>query len=78
MSQEEPVNCHQCAYYYTTWDRKFPMGCRKFGFKGRQVPSMEVLASTGKSCLFFEQKADATESQAPEARRDGSTFSALG
>ena len=78
VSQDEPVNCHQCAHYYTTWERKFPMGCRKFGFKGKQVPSMEVLASTGQSCPFFLPKADSVEAEGPEAQRDGSTFSSLG
>ena len=78
MNEEEPVNCHQCAYFHTTWDRKFPMGCRKFGFKGKQLPSVEVLSSTGKSCPFFLQKEDLAPAAEPEARRDGSTFSSLG
>ena len=54
------------------------MGCRKFGFKGKQVPSIEVLSSTGQSCPFFSPKAAPTEADASEARRDGSTFSSLG
>ena len=53
------------------------MGCRRFGFKGRQLPSLEVLASTGQFCPLFAAKVNAP-TPGPKPHRDGSTFSALG
>lgn len=49
-------NCRQCEYFHTTWDKAAPLGCKRFGFKSRQLPSLEVLCSTGKQCIFFESK----------------------
>ena len=45
--------CVRCAFFYVTWDRTFPYGCRRFGFKTRSVPSQEVLRSSGAPCAFF-------------------------
>ena len=52
-------NCRQCEYFQTTWDKSAPLGCKMFGFKTRQLPSVEVLATTGKQCHFFAAKASA-------------------
>lgn len=49
-------NCHECEYYRVSWDNRFPRSCSKFGFKGRQLPSLEVLAATGQQCCFFVAK----------------------
>ena len=76
MSQDHRPNCHQCGYFHTTWDRKFPNGCHKFGFKTKQLPSLEVLATTGRQCPFWIEKSD--QPPEPESPRDGSTFSSLG
>ncbi len=32
------------------------MGCNYLGFKGRHLPSMEVLAATGQQCVWFSPK----------------------
>ena len=32
------------------------MGCHELGFKGRTLPSIEVLAATGKHCVWFKAK----------------------
>ncbi|GMU51256.1 MAG: hypothetical protein AMXMBFR33_04020 [Candidatus Xenobia bacterium] len=58
MSQHAP-NCHQCQYFKVSWDSRFPKSCSKFGFKGRQLPSIEVLATTGQQCIFFIPKPEA-------------------
>lgn len=50
-------NCHECEYFKISWDNRFPRSCSKFGFKGRQLPSVEVLAATGQQCCFFQAKA---------------------
>lgn len=50
------INCLKCRHYYVTWDAKFPKGCRAFGFKTNQVPSVAVLRSSGSPCLKFDPK----------------------
>ncbi len=52
----EKVNCPNCKYYYITWDRNMPYGCKAFGFKSRQIPSLVVFQSSGKACQAFEVK----------------------
>ncbi|HEX2925636.1 MAG TPA: uracil-DNA glycosylase [Ruminiclostridium sp.] len=54
--EEEKVNCLKCKYYYITYDARMPYGCRLFGFKGRQVPSVSVLQSSGSPCEGFDVK----------------------
>lgn len=49
-------NCRKCTYYFITWDVKFPYGCRIFGVKSKQEPSIIVYQSTGKFCENFEDK----------------------
>lgn len=71
-------NCRQCEHFQTTWDNAAPLGCRKFGFKTRTMPSLEVLATTGKHCIFFEPKGDLPSSQAPPPLPDHSSFQILG
>lgn len=49
-------NCHDCEYFKVSWDSRFPKSCSKFGFKGKQLPSIEVLAATGQQCCFYSPK----------------------
>jgi len=49
-------NCRKCKHYYITWDAKFPYGCRLFGIKSKQIPSVVVYKSSGKVCQGFEEK----------------------
>lgn len=48
--------CHDCEKFFVTWDNKAPMGCKAFGFKGKQLPSLVVLQSTGEQCCYFRDK----------------------
>ena len=50
------INCSKCAHFYITWDPKFPRGCRYFGFKSSNMPSVAVYASTGTQCICFAEK----------------------
>nr|WP_152446166.1 hypothetical protein [Bacillus sp. THAF10] len=50
------INCLTCKYYYVTWDAKFPKGCKAFGFKTNQLPSLAVFRSSGAPCLKYEPK----------------------
>ncbi|MFD1205640.1 MULTISPECIES: uracil-DNA glycosylase [Sporosarcina] len=50
------VNCFQCKYFYVTWDPKHPRGCKAYGFKTRELPSVVVRRSSGMECMKFEVK----------------------
>lgn len=50
------VQCRKCKYYYITWDTQFPYGCKLFGVKSKQLPSIVVYKSTGKFCDNFTTK----------------------
>jgi hypothetical protein len=53
------VNCIKCRFYYVTWEKKHPHGCRRMNFKSREVPSLVVRkSSSGMDCLLFEPKPD--------------------
>jgi hypothetical protein len=52
----ESPRCIRCLYYYITWDRVFPYGCKAMGFKSHKVPSKVVKESSGRECLAFVNK----------------------
>lgn len=59
-TEKMKINCRECDYYYVTWDINAPYGCKAMGFKGKLMPSIAVLQSTGKQCLLFEKKIKST------------------
>lgn len=54
--ENQRTNCYKCVYFYVSWDKNFPNGCRAFGFKTREMPSVSVYKSSGKSCQAFKSK----------------------
>lgn len=46
-------NCRKCKHYFITWDYRFPYGCKLFGIKSKQTPSIVVYHSLGKKCEHF-------------------------
>ena len=60
-------DCLRCIHFEVSWDPSFPRGCKLFGIKCRNQPSMEVFLSTGKHCFAFE----AREEAAPEEGESG-------
>ena len=50
------IICQRCKHYYVTWEKKKPHGCRAYGFKSQQVPSVIVKQSSGTDCNFYEVK----------------------
>lgn len=58
MVEAERIDCRQCNFFYITWDKKFPYGCKAMGFKTRFMPSIEVRQASGIACLRFELKTD--------------------
>ena len=52
----QKINCKRCSYYYVTWDKNQPHGCKAFGFKSKAIPSIEVLKNSAKPCTYYKQK----------------------
>jgi len=50
------ISCHKCKYYYVTWEKKHPHGCRAMGFKSKIMPSLVVFQSSGSSCKYYSPK----------------------
>lgn len=50
-------NCMQCKHFFITYDAKTPRGCKVYGIKSQQLPSMIIKnANGGQDCLGFEAK----------------------
>ncbi|MEW6283710.1 MAG: uracil-DNA glycosylase [Candidatus Eremiobacterota bacterium] len=76
--EEKAPNCHQCQHFKVSWDSRFPKSCRRFGFRCRQLPSLEVLAATGKHCCFFVDRPEAVASLASPVLPGHCTLSVMG
>jgi len=50
------INCKKCIYYFVTWKPDNPHGCKAYGFKSKQIPSLVVKASTGQPCQSYTLK----------------------
>jgi len=50
------INCRRCKHYFVTWQAAQPHGCKAYGFKSPQIPSMVVLRSSGVACSLFSEK----------------------
>lgn len=50
------INCRKCEYYFVTWEAQRPHGCRAYGFKSMQIPSIVVFQSSGDDCTMFKEK----------------------
>jgi hypothetical protein len=54
--ENKTPNCLKCIHFKITWDPDFPRACEMFGFKGHNMPSVEVLHATGQPCPVFVLK----------------------
>jgi hypothetical protein len=54
--QMDRINCLQCQHYYSTWDKDLPRGCKLYGIKTMQMPSLAVKRESGSKCAGYEQK----------------------
>lgn len=50
------IVCQKCKFYYVTWEKSKPHGCKAYGFKTKTIPSVVVKKSSGIDCSFFEIK----------------------
>ena len=64
MSQQPPrISCQKCKFFYVTWDRSFPYGCKAMGFKGNTMPYLMVFQASGKPCMAYEEKEPASKQE---------------
>ena len=54
--EEKRIVCQKCVYYFVTWERGKPHGCKAYGFKSQFIPSITVKRSSGADCHFFTLK----------------------
>ena len=54
--KNKALDCRKCVHFFVTWEKKCPYGCKAYGFKGPQMPSIVVKSSSGVSCNFFKQR----------------------
>ena len=50
------IICQRCQFYYVTWDKHKPHGCKAYNFKSQQIPSFVVKQSSGIACNFYKIK----------------------
>jgi hypothetical protein len=53
---KEKIVCLKCTYFYVTWDKGFPNGCKAMGFKSKDLPSLVVNQCSGMPCQQYEPK----------------------
>jgi hypothetical protein len=58
MNEEKIISCVGCQYYYITWERKHPKGCKYFGFKSLQMPCAVVKNTSGAYCNMYTPKSN--------------------
>lgn len=59
MSSEQNktrIDCRKCIHFKITWERNHPYSCKAFGFKSKNLPSVDVFLSAGQECLKFIPK----------------------
>lgn len=50
------VICQKCVHYFVTWQVGKGHGCKAYGFKSAQLPSVVVKNSSGADCRLFMPK----------------------
>lgn len=50
------MNCKACKFFYITWDKKFPYGCKLYEIKSKTTPEVQVLVNTSIACLGYQPK----------------------
>ena len=50
------INCFHCIHFFITWEPELPRGCKLFGFKTAQMPSVAVFNYSGVKCEGFKRK----------------------
>jgi len=56
LNEKKEISCYKCKYFYITWDKNFPNGCKALGFKTAKNPAQVVYESSGMICLAYSPK----------------------
>lgn len=56
QESQKHTDCRLCVHFFITWEKNCPYGCKAYGFKGPQIPSIVVKSSSGENCNFFRQR----------------------
>ena len=66
------VECNSCAYFFITWNKDFPYGCRAMRFMSSNSPSRDVLEVEGRECLaYMDKHSHANEQENLKSKMDG-------
>ena len=66
------ISCHGCQHFFVTYDPRRPWGCRRFGFKGKNLPAQTVYEATGMQCAYYLAKLSVRElRKKPQNKRPG-------
>ena len=63
-------NCWQCQFFAVSHDPRMPYACRRYGFRAKVLPAIEVLRVDGQFCMGFQPKPETPtplQNQAPKA-----------
>ena len=52
----QKIVCQKCKYYYITWDKNRPHGCKAYNFKSNLICSIVVKKNSGVNCTLFQSK----------------------
>lgn len=56
LSEKQKIDCRNCMYFFITWEKPTPYGCKAHGFKSAQMPSIVVFSNSNQDCLLFQRK----------------------
>jgi len=57
----DTIDCFTCKYFFITWKKNFPYGCKALGFKSKGMPSGEVFKASAIKCLKYEIKEESSK-----------------
>jgi hypothetical protein len=56
-------NCWQCQFFAVSHEPRMPYACKRYGFKAKVLPAIEVLRVDGQFCMGFVPKPETPASQ---------------
>lgn len=46
------IKCHGCYFFYITYKKTRPYGCKAYGFISKKIPSRLVFETSGINCAY--------------------------
>jgi len=59
MASSRKSDCMHCRHFFITWLGDFPRGCRAYGFRSPDLPSVVVQRESGVPCQLFSPRPQA-------------------